>query len=46
MEKWQIYIREALTQLTFAERCFYDFEIARDQQDVRSVFSHLHHFEV
>jgi hypothetical protein len=46
MEKWQIYIREALTQLTFAERCFCDFEIARDQQDVRSVFFHLHHFIV
>ena len=46
MEKWQIYIREALTQLTFAERCFCDFEIARDQLDVRSVFFHLHHFIV
>ena len=46
MEKWQIYIREALTQFTFAERCFRDFEIARDRQDVRGVFFHLHHFIV
>lgn len=44
MERWKIYLGEALTQLAFAERCFRDFEIARDRQDVRGVFLHLHHF--
>ncbi|HJT21482.1 MAG TPA: hypothetical protein VJ746_13485 [Nitrospira sp.] len=46
MERWKVYIREALMQLEFAERCYRDFEIARDRQDVRGVFFHLHHFIV
>jgi hypothetical protein len=46
MEKWRIYVREALTQLGFAKRCFAEFERAEAAGDVPNVFFNLHHFIV
>jgi hypothetical protein len=46
MDKWRIYVEEALTQLAFAKQCFRDFEAALDRSDVQQVFFHLHHFIV
>ena len=46
MEKWKIYIREALTQLEYAGQCSRDFEAAKSRNDTRGVFFHLHHFIV
>lgn len=46
MEKWRIYIREALTQLDFARSCFVAFEQARTSGDTTGVFFSLHHFLV
>lgn len=46
MDKWRIYIREGSTQLTFAKRCFDEFERAEASGDVMGVFFNLHHFIV
>jgi hypothetical protein len=45
-DKLHIYVREALTQLEFANRCFADFERARSSNDVEGVFFSVHHFIV
>jgi hypothetical protein len=45
MEKWRVYVREALTQTEFAQRCLAEFEHALASDDVASVFN-LHHFIV
>jgi hypothetical protein len=46
MDKWRVYVREALTQLTFARRCLAEFERAEALGDLPSVFFSLHHFIV
>jgi len=46
MDKWRVYIREALTQIEFAQRCYSDFERAQAAGDVSHVFFNLHHFIV
>lgn len=46
MKKWQVYIREALTQLRFAKTCLSEFEAAKASGDVARVFLNLHHFIV
>jgi hypothetical protein len=46
MEKWRVYVREALKQLEFAKRSFAEFEEAEALDDVASIFFHLHHFIV
>ena len=46
MDKWRVYVREALTQLTFARRCLAEFERAEALGDIPSVFFSLHHFIV
>jgi hypothetical protein len=46
MEKWRIYVREGVTQLDFAKRCFAEFETARDAGDIPRIFFNLHHFIV
>ena len=46
MEKWKVYIREALTQLEYAGQSSRDFEAAKSRNHTRGVFLHLHHFIV
>jgi hypothetical protein len=46
MEKWRVYVREALTQTEFARRCFAEFKRVQASDDVASVFFNLHHFIV
>jgi hypothetical protein len=46
MEKWRVYVREALTQTEFARRCFAEFERAQASDDIAGVFLNLHHFIV
>lgn len=46
MDKWEVYVREALTQSRFAIQCFGDFEAAQKRDDVQAVFFNLHHFIV
>jgi hypothetical protein len=46
MDKWRIYVREALTQLGFAKQCFAEFETAHDAGDIPRIFFNLHHFIV
>jgi hypothetical protein len=46
MDKLHIYVREAITQLEFAKKCFAEFEHARSSDDVAGVFLSLHHFIV
>ena len=44
MERWRIYIREALGEVTFALRCWSDFRDAEERTPAADVFFHLHHF--
>ena len=44
MEKWQVYTREARTQLDFAERSWIAFINAESRGGVINVFLHLQHF--
>jgi len=46
MEKWQIYVGEARTQINFAIRAYGQFEQARQNGDSEAIFYHLHHFVV
>jgi hypothetical protein len=46
MDKWRIYVQEALMQLDFAKRSFAEFERAQATGDVESIFFNLHHFIV
>ena len=46
MEKWQVYAREALTQVNFARRSLAEFDRVKASSDVAGVFFHLHHFIV
>lgn len=44
MEKWRIYIQEALCQIDFAKRSYKEFEQALLVDDTVEVFYRLHHF--
>lgn len=44
MEKWRIYIQEALCQIDFAKRSYSEFEEALRGSETLSVFYKLHHF--
>lgn len=44
MEKWRVYIREAITE--YALRCCADFEISKATDDTSGVFFSLHHLLV
>jgi hypothetical protein len=46
MEKWEIYVGEAQTQIKFALRAYTHFDEARQNGDSEAVFYHLHHFIV
>ena len=46
MEKWRIYIREAITELTHARHCYSKFEKSLSFEDIQGIFLHLHHFIV
>ncbi len=46
MEKWRIYIQEALCQIDFAKRAYKEFEQALLLGDAVTVFYSLHHFIV
>lgn len=46
MEKWRIYIREAMTQLNFAKRSLAEFDDAYNAEDIPRIFFNLHHFIV
>ena len=46
MERWNIYIGEARTQIRFALRAHQHFLQARDANDAEEIFSSLHHFMV
>lgn len=46
MEKWQIYLQEAGTQIEFAKRAYAAFQSAETSNAVVDVFLHLHHFVV
>jgi len=46
MEKWQIYVREAVRQLEFARSSFEAFEQASVGGNTAQVFSSVHHFLV
>jgi hypothetical protein len=46
MEKWQVYLHEAHTQMEFAKRAYAAFRNAEAVDSVIDVFFHLHHFVV
>ena len=46
MEKWQVYLQEAQTQIEFAKRSYSNFRSAAASDVVVDVFFHLHHFVV
>ena len=46
MNKLQIYINEILAQIQYSKRCFLNFELSFEKNDIQSVFFHLHHFTV
>jgi len=46
MEKWQVYVQEAQTQLAFARDCFSKFQGALADGNTHQVFLELHHFIV
>ncbi|MES2553842.1 MAG: hypothetical protein V4588_09240 [Pseudomonadota bacterium] len=46
MEKWRIYLHEALCQIDFAMRSYHEFEQALLANEALSVFYRLHHFMV
>lgn len=46
MDKLYIYVREALTQIEFARKCFAEFERALLSDDLDNIFFNLHHFIV
>jgi hypothetical protein len=46
MEKWEIYVGEAQTQIKFALRACEQFEQARQGSNTEAIFYHLHHFIV
>lgn len=46
MEKWQVYLQEAQTQVQFAKRSYAAFRGAEAGDAVVEVFFHLHHFVV
>ena len=46
MNKLRIYVNEIEGQIKYAKRCFLDFEVSLEKNDIHSVFFHLHHFTV
>lgn len=44
MDKWQIYIQEARTQLDFAKRSWFAFIDAESRSELVEMFLHLQHF--
>ncbi|TAJ79280.1 hypothetical protein EPO44_19425 [bacterium] len=47
MEKWQVYIQEALSQVEFAKRCYALYRKALERRsDVTEIFLQVHHFVV
>ena len=46
MEKWQIYLGEAKTQIEFAKLSYAAFRSAEASNGVVEVFLHLHHFVI
>lgn len=46
MEKWQVYLQEAKTQIEFAKRSYAAFQSAEASDTVVDVFFHLHHFVI
>jgi hypothetical protein len=44
VEKWQVYLQEAQTQVEFAKRAYAAFQVARSERATVDIFSHLHHF--
>ena len=46
MEKWQVYLQEAQTQIEFAKRSYANFRSAVASVVVVDLFFHLHHFVV
>ncbi|HVO67764.1 MAG TPA: hypothetical protein VMT12_14905 [Syntrophales bacterium] len=46
MEKWQVYLREAETQIDFAKRSYAAFRSAEASGVVEDVFFCLHHFVI
>jgi hypothetical protein len=46
MEKWQVYLQEANTQIEFAKRSYAAFQSAEASDAVVDVFLHLHHFVI
>lgn len=46
MEKWQVYVQEALTQIEFAKQCYLYYRRAKVRGDIPKIFLHIHHFVV
>jgi hypothetical protein len=46
VEKRHFYLREAICQLEYAKRSYFEYEQAKSADDTLSVFYHLHHFIV
>jgi len=44
VEKWRLYLREAICQLEYAKRSYSEFQKAKELNDTFSVFYNLHHF--
>jgi hypothetical protein len=44
MEKWQVYVQEAMTQAEFAKRSYAAFRDAESREAIVDIFFHLHHF--
>jgi hypothetical protein len=46
MEKWQIYLQEANTQIEFAKRLYTSYQMAEANAAITDIFLHLHHFVI
>ena len=46
MERWQVYVQEALTQIGFAKQCYRSYRRAKARGDISGIFLHIHHFVV
>jgi hypothetical protein len=46
MEKWQIYLQEANTQIEFAKRSYTSYQMAEANAAITDIFLHLHHFVI
>lgn len=44
MDKWQVYVQEAMTQAVFAKRSYAAFRDAESLEAIVDIFFHLHHF--